>query len=75
MRERGWGGGESYSKRKTLSFKSSPFEREIPSDYSHISLIRCSLETPKRVIGNSADPDQMPKNAASDQDLHFLQIF
>ena len=24
------------------------------------------------ILANSADPDQMPQNAASDQDLHFL---
>ena len=33
-------------------------------------LTRSYLETRKRVIGNSADPDQMPHNAASDQLLH-----
>ena len=33
-----------------------------------------SLETPKRVIGKHADPDQMLQNAASDQGLHCLQI-
>ena len=34
------------------------------------ALTHCSLETPKRVIGNSADSDQMPQNAASDQGLN-----
>ena len=29
-------------------------------------------ETHKRVIGNSADPDQMPHNVTSDQDLYCL---
>ena len=28
--------------------------------------------TPKRVIGNSADPDQMPHDVASDHGLHCL---
>ena len=28
----------------------------------------------KGYLANSADPDQMPQNAASDQGLHFLQI-
>ena len=36
-------------------------------------LTHCSLETPKRVTGKSADQDQMPQNAASDQGLHCLQ--
>ena len=46
---------------------------------SKLSYIRpflnhCSLETPKRVLANRADPDQTPQNAASDQGLHCLQI-
>ena len=35
-------------------------------------LTHCSRETRKRA--NSADPDQTPQNAASDQGLHCLQI-
>ena len=31
------------------------------------------LEIPEREQSNSADPDQMPQNAASDQVLHCLQ--
>ena len=34
------------------------------------TLTHFSLETPKGV--NSADPDQMPQNAASHQGLHSL---
>ena len=30
------------------------------------------LETPKRVLAKSADPDQMPHNVASDLDLHYF---
>ena len=37
-------------------------------------LNHCSRETRKRIMVNSADPDQMPQNAASDQGLHCLQI-
>ena len=37
-------------------------------------LTHCSRETSKMVTGNSADPDQMPHYAASDQGLHCLQI-
>ena len=37
-------------------------------------LAHCSLETRKWVIGNSADPDQTPQNAVSDQGLQCLQI-
>ena len=39
-----------------------------------LTLTHCSLETPKRVLANSADPDQMPQNVASDKGLHCLQI-
>ena len=37
-------------------------------------LTHCSWETRKRYLANSADPDQTPQNAASDQGLHSLQI-
>ena len=37
------------------------------------SLTHFSLETPKSVIGNSADPDQMLQNGTSDQGHHCLQ--
>ena len=33
-----------------------------------------SLETPKGQLANNADLDNTPKNAASDQGLHGLQI-
>ena len=39
-----------------------------------ILLTHCSLETPKRVLANSADPDQTQQNPASGQGLHCLQI-
>ena len=32
----------------------------------------CSLKTWTWTLANSADPDQTPQNAASDQDLHCL---
>ena len=35
-------------------------------------LTHFSLETPKRVNGKSADPDQMPQNLGSDQGIHCL---
>ena len=37
-------------------------------------LTHCSRKTPKEYLANSADPDQTPQNAASDQGLHCLQI-
>ena len=37
-------------------------------------LTHCSLETPKKVMANSADQDQTAQNVASDQGLHCLQI-
>ena len=37
-------------------------------------LNHCSLETPKRYLANSADPDQMLQKVPSDEDLHCLQI-
>ena len=39
-----------------------------------IILARISLETPKRVLANSADPDQTPQNAASARGPYCLQI-
>ena len=30
------------------------------------------VKPPKWLLGNSADPDQMPQNTASDQGLHYL---
>ena len=32
------------------------------------------VDTPKRVVDNSTEPDQTPQNEASDQGLHCLQI-
>ena len=32
-----------------------------------------SREAPKRVTGNSADPDLMPQDAVSDQGLHWIK--
>ena len=37
-----------------------------------LHLTHSYLETFNRVIGNSADPNQMPHNVASDQGLHCL---
>ena len=42
------------------------------STHSNV-LTHYSLETPKRVIGNSAHEDQTPQDAAPDQGLHCLQ--
>ena len=36
-------------------------------------LTHCNLETPKRYLVNSGDPDQTPQNAASDQGFLCLQ--
>ena len=36
-----------------------------------MNLTYCKLETPKRDLANSADPDQTLQNVASDQGLHF----
>ena len=33
-----------------------------------------TLETPKGIIGKSANPDQMLQNAVSDEGVHYLQI-
>ena len=38
-----------------------------------LRLTHFSLETPKRLIGYSADPDQTPQNLVSDQGLRGLQ--
>ena len=43
-------------------------------DGQKITLTHCSRETVKGYLANSADPDQMLQNAASDQGLHCLQI-
>ena len=32
------------------------------------------LDSPKGLLANSADPDQMLQNMASDQGLHYLQL-
>ena len=37
-------------------------------------LTYCNLETPEGYLAKSADSDQTPQNAASDQGLHCLQI-
>ena len=55
-------------KNQYLQWASSFYIQQI------ILLTHCSRETRKRVLGNSADPDQTPQNAASDQGLHCLQI-
>ena len=45
------------------------------SDGSMLNILtHCSLETPKRVLANIADPDQTPQNAEFDQGLHCLKI-
>ena len=48
-------------------------ESTVMSDAQSV-LTHWRLETPKRVTANSADLDQTPQNAASDQGLHCLQI-
>ena len=53
------------------------FQKFVNFSKSHpviCSLAQCSLETPKRELANSADPDQMPQNVVSKQGLHYLQI-
>ena len=47
---------------------------ELISSFCKNVLTPFSLETPERVSANSADPDQMPQNAASDQGFHCLQL-
>ena len=55
-------------------------EIQVTVLYSHAILVitsECSVKkfmckTWTRTLANSADPDQMPQNAASNQGLHFL---
>ena len=42
-------------------------------NYWDLLLTHCSLETHKGYLAKSADPDQTPQNAASDQGLDCLQ--
>ena len=45
----------------------------FPNHIFQTILDHCSQETRKREMANSADPDQMPQNAASNQGLYCLQ--
>ena len=49
-------------------------EKTTVSEGNATLLTHCSRDTHKRDLENSADPDQMLQNAASDQGLHCLQI-
>ena len=44
-------------------------------EFTYIMLAHCSIETSKRVIGNSANPDQTPQNAGTDTGLHCFRQF
>ena len=58
----------SFSKRRKI------FQLRLLSEVYPLTLTHCILDTAKNELANSADPDQMLLNAASDQGLHHLQI-
>ena len=46
----------------------------IGQDLNAYYITNCNLATPKGELANSADLDQMPQNAMSDQGLHCFQM-
>ena len=66
---------------KDFAFTVVPFSRGLGmykrnrNNKKKLVLTDCSLGPLKGYLENSADPDQLPQNTASDQGLHCLQIF
>ena len=68
------GGASNEYHQHMVSYRNKKNNMWIPLLIWGYALAHFCQETPKRVIGNCADPIQMLQNEASNQGLHCLQI-